>query len=374
MDSELIAKDALPNRHEKLSQIRILIADSDPELGELTGNCLRAMGFTNITHADNGEDVVAMHSQMPFDFILADAKFGEENDLDFLRQIRNSRNTDICLVPVILMSGMPNKLAVLAARDAGANYFFAKPLNLPTLVQHFRSIIETPRLFISTPTFKGPDRRYRKSKVAKETRTNDAFKLNAMTMNKHAFAIADQSAPCLIKPDYRLKRCVGFGTALDRVFSREAMHAGQRVFLAAEDQFLKWLARDCRTIREHIKNGREGKIPMQNAFRETEKIALSIHSRAGTFGYECAGMIALSLYAFMAESTLTERHAMLVAIRHVEAMELIQGKKLHGNGGALGNQLVQQLSKFSLSAEPAAQDNAPLPLITEFASQQALLA
>jgi DNA-binding response OmpR family regulator len=62
-------------------------------------------------------------------------------------------------MPVIMLTGNTEKRHVLAARDAGATEFLAKPVTPQAIYSRLVNVIERPRPFVRTKSYFGPCRR-----------------------------------------------------------------------------------------------------------------------------------------------------------------------------------------------------------------------
>ena len=62
-------------------------------------------------------------------------------------------------VPIIMLTGHSEKRRVTIARDAGVTEFLAKPISAKALYQRILTVVASPRPFIKTKTYFGPDRR-----------------------------------------------------------------------------------------------------------------------------------------------------------------------------------------------------------------------
>src|SRR6185436_8595600 len=62
-------------------------------------------------------------------------------------------------VPIIMLTGHSEKKRVTAARDAGITEFLAKPISAKGLYERIVNVVASPRPFIKTKTYFGPDRR-----------------------------------------------------------------------------------------------------------------------------------------------------------------------------------------------------------------------
>ena len=69
-----------------------------------------------------------------------------------------------------MISGMVDHRCLTTARDAGVNEFVAKPFSPDIVFKRIQKLIESPRQFVYTPTYFGPDRRRSKGYVEEERR------------------------------------------------------------------------------------------------------------------------------------------------------------------------------------------------------------
>jgi DNA-binding response OmpR family regulator len=58
-----------------------------------------------------------------------------------------------------MLTGHSEKRRVTAARDAGVTEFLAKPISAKGLYERIVNVVASPRPFIKTATYFGPDRR-----------------------------------------------------------------------------------------------------------------------------------------------------------------------------------------------------------------------
>jgi CheY-like chemotaxis protein len=88
--------------------------------------------------------------------------FPPVNGASFVRCLRRSKYSPAPFVPVIMLTGptLPNH--ILYARDAGVNEILMKPLLAEDLAERITEIIENPRDFVTSNSYRGPDRRRKK--------------------------------------------------------------------------------------------------------------------------------------------------------------------------------------------------------------------
>jgi DNA-binding response OmpR family regulator len=72
------------------------------------------------------------------------------------------------------LTGHCDKRRVMTARDAGVTEFLAKPISAKALYQRILNVVVSPRPFIRTKTYFGPDRRRNTSNayIGPERRNN----------------------------------------------------------------------------------------------------------------------------------------------------------------------------------------------------------
>jgi len=79
--------------------------------------------------------------------------------VEMTRRIRSGEEAIDPFLPVILVSGHAEIVEIMAARDAGANEYLAKPLSAKILDLRLNAVIKHPRPFVRSDNFFGPDRR-----------------------------------------------------------------------------------------------------------------------------------------------------------------------------------------------------------------------
>jgi len=81
--------------------------------------------------------------------------------LELVRRLRMGEGSANPFVPVIMISGYAESRLLAAARDVGINEFMAKPISARALMTRVLSVLQTPRSFVRTAGYFGPDRRRR---------------------------------------------------------------------------------------------------------------------------------------------------------------------------------------------------------------------
>lgn len=125
----------------------VLIVDDEPMVRDLISIYLKDAGY-EVEEASTGQDALEKLMERRADLILMDVKMPVMDGFDAMRVIRSQ--AEFARVPIILMSTFLERSRLAFAIQAGATDFLSKPLDMPTLVQKVRKLLEAegpvPRL------------------------------------------------------------------------------------------------------------------------------------------------------------------------------------------------------------------------------------
>ena len=142
-----------------LKDVNFLVAEDNPLMRSIITSVLRVLGAHSIKEAsDGGAALQIMKVSVP-DIILVDWEMQPIDGLEFVKLVRRSEDSPNPFVPIIMLSGHSEHNRVLEARDAGVNEFVVKPISARTLFTRIQQVIESPRPFVKSKTYFGPDRR-----------------------------------------------------------------------------------------------------------------------------------------------------------------------------------------------------------------------
>lgn len=118
-----------------------------------------ALGARNLRYAKNGAEAVQIAKTFDIDIGLIDWDMPVMDGLEFTRFMRTAEDTPDPFLPIIMMTAYSEFPRVLKARDGGVTEYLIKPFSAAQLVKRIRSVVESPRPFVRTKKFFGPDRR-----------------------------------------------------------------------------------------------------------------------------------------------------------------------------------------------------------------------
>jgi two-component system chemotaxis response regulator CheY len=112
---------------------RVLIVDDATLLRRFYREVLEPAGFA-VDEALNGVEALEKHLLAPFGLLIVDVNMPQMDGLSFVRALRGQAMA-VAAAPVLMTSTEQQESDRLAARDAGANFYLAKPV-APDMLVH----------------------------------------------------------------------------------------------------------------------------------------------------------------------------------------------------------------------------------------------
>lgn len=144
-----------------LRDLVILIADSNSYFSMIVHGILRSFGANKVIEVKSAMGVIHALNAQKIDILLCDARLPPQGGLSLTRAIRRKADNENRVMPILVMSGDTRETTIKQARDTGANMVIAKPISPASLYDRLAWIALTPRQFVDTPTYFGPDRRFK---------------------------------------------------------------------------------------------------------------------------------------------------------------------------------------------------------------------
>ena len=141
--------------------LKILLVDDNQHMRVLLTEILRAIGCREVFEAADGAEALQMLRENAIDIVMTDLAMQPLDGIDFVRLVRNSRDSPNPMVPVIMITGHSTLRRVAEARDVGVTEFLSKPVTARGVIERISRVVEHPRPFVKTGTYFGPDRRRR---------------------------------------------------------------------------------------------------------------------------------------------------------------------------------------------------------------------
>jgi DNA-binding response OmpR family regulator len=145
-----------------ISDLTVLVVDDNREGANFAGSAVRAAGLTKVIIADSPEAGMRLFDQKSPDIVMASWEMKAMNGIEFTRRLRSPSSPNMA-VPIILMVSLVSMQMVAEARDAGVTEFLCRPFSVNHVSVRLTSVVNNPRKFVGSPTYRGPDRRRTKA-------------------------------------------------------------------------------------------------------------------------------------------------------------------------------------------------------------------
>jgi two-component system chemotaxis response regulator CheY len=146
-----------------LAKLKILVVDDNQHMTNIVKTILRGFDVKDLFEAHNANDAFNLLRTQPVDLIIVDYAIEPMDGCHLTRLIRTASDSTHQFAPIIMLTAYAERSKVEAARDAGVTEFCAKPVTATELYKKVCAVINTPRSFIRTSVYFGPDRRRRKN-------------------------------------------------------------------------------------------------------------------------------------------------------------------------------------------------------------------
>lgn len=143
------------------NKLTVLVVDDSAYMRHLLMTLLHALGVSDVHVAVEGDEAWEMFRRYEPDIVITDAAMLPVDGFAFAERLRNITGGALGMVPIIMISGHTDLASIERARDIGISEFLSKPISARSLYERLLQVIDRPRQFVETPTYRGPDRRRR---------------------------------------------------------------------------------------------------------------------------------------------------------------------------------------------------------------------
>lgn len=319
---------ALSDPLQRFGVLRVALLDEDARTAQTTRTLLSTVGINQVHLCRTPDEMMEKLQDLAIDIVLVDVSSGKEEALEFIRDLR-AKGGPASLIPLITLTQDTTAKMLREVFDAGASEAIAKPANARSLFSRLQSIIDTPRNFIVSKNFKGPDRR-RKSAV--EGKAELRGQRVPQILQRGDYDGSEVEGPRVVLPDFSLKLKVN-----------ESIPGITKSKM--ENEFIFWALSDVATLETAFQMLEE---QPSHAAAMTERIvaaSLSIQARANAYQYMLAVKVASLLYDFCRQyfDAKNPQHRMILD-KHIATLSVIFHRRLSGDGGRTGQELLDELA------------------------------
>lgn len=151
----------------------------------------------------------------------------------------------------------------------------------------------------------------------------------------------------VLPPSFSIKEKIGMNVNLSEIFTPERIAAAQNIIDETQAEFVDWATKDLVDLEHayrHIAKDTAG-TPASRV-EKVRKIAFSLKCQSGTFGYPLGSDVAKSLYRYTTEHGKFTNDNLIVLRKHIDALQVIFQQNIQGEGGAMGDELMDSLEKL----------------------------
>ncbi|MDP3736140.1 MAG: response regulator [Hyphomonadaceae bacterium] len=146
-----------------LERLKVFVVDDNHHMINIIKAILRGFGVKDILDAINPLEALNIVRTTKFDLIITDFAMEPIDGCELTKTIRAEEGAPNRLTPIIMLSAYAERSKVEIARDAGITEFCAKPVTATELYRKIAAAANSPRPFVRTNMYSGPDRRRRKN-------------------------------------------------------------------------------------------------------------------------------------------------------------------------------------------------------------------
>ncbi|MCB0332627.1 MAG: chemotaxis response regulator CheY [Bdellovibrionales bacterium] len=118
----------------------ILVVDDFSTMRRIVKNCLKQLGFDNITEAEDGAVALEKLKAGEFKFIVSDWNMPNMMGIDLLKAVRASES--LKHIPFLMVTAEAQKENILEAAKAGVSNYIIKPFTADLLTEKMEAIFK----------------------------------------------------------------------------------------------------------------------------------------------------------------------------------------------------------------------------------------
>ncbi|OAI43853.1 hypothetical protein AYO42_05635 [Rhizomicrobium sp. SCGC AG-212-E05] len=122
---------------------------------------LRAFGVQTVISCESGAEAQDQLKTNCVELCVIEADLPDMTGAQLINWIRRENREPLRFVPILVLSGYTQMRMLSTTRDAGANLLLKKPLSAQALFDRLAWLARTPRSYIETKNYVGPDRRFK---------------------------------------------------------------------------------------------------------------------------------------------------------------------------------------------------------------------
>ncbi|MBI4246027.1 MAG: response regulator [Candidatus Rokubacteria bacterium] len=119
--------------------MKIITVDDSATMRRIIRNSLKAIGYTDVVEAENGQVGLAKIQTENVDFIITDWSMPVMTGLEMIHAIRG--NPALKHLPILMVTAVGQKEEIVQAISAGVNGYIVKPFEAETLHAKMQQVL-----------------------------------------------------------------------------------------------------------------------------------------------------------------------------------------------------------------------------------------
>jgi DNA-binding response OmpR family regulator len=140
-----------------LDKPRALLIDQNAHIRELLHTIQQSVGTGAIDLSNDAGAGFDAFYRCEYDVVFTDSELEPIPGLEFVNLIRTSAKSPKPYVSMIMLSSFSDEERIKLTRDHGVTKFFAKPFIVDIVPKRLEAVFESPRSFVRTGSYFGPD-------------------------------------------------------------------------------------------------------------------------------------------------------------------------------------------------------------------------
>jgi two-component system chemotaxis response regulator CheY len=119
--------------------MKIITVDDSATMRRIIMNSLKAIGYTQVIEAENGQAGLAKIESEGIDFVITDWSMPVMNGLELVKAIRSK--SALQNLPILMVTAVGQKEEIVQAITAGVNGYIVKPFEPETLHAKIQQVL-----------------------------------------------------------------------------------------------------------------------------------------------------------------------------------------------------------------------------------------
>jgi len=124
-----------------MSNIKIILAEDEPSLGQILKESLETRGFV-VYHAVNGEIAYDYYLKKNPDILVLDVMMPKKDGFTLAKEIREQNTT----IPIIFLTAKSQTKDVLDGFEYGGNDYLKKPFSMEELIVRMKALLDRSKM------------------------------------------------------------------------------------------------------------------------------------------------------------------------------------------------------------------------------------